>query len=240
MCLHFAHTEGCQLNMWRRLGLWRRWFAPAVPPDTGTTMPPHVLPPPPGSPSAPSSTSRLRPLLIVARVILQVRWGMGHWFDCPLLHLGRDTVGTDRTVTAPETEGGRRNRRGQERGPMGWEEEARRGSLTVTPLSPFHRWTMRSWSVLSVASLSPSPETTWTSSTMDSTPPTTWEIAMVGEELPAAPPSGPTSLRGSQTPTPSSVPRRRTRTGPGLEPNEAARNPESQPAEHLKYSSKCE
>lgn len=88
-------------------------------------MPPPARPPPPGSQSAPSSTSRPHHLPSVVKAKLQVRWVTGHWFDSHLLRLERGRAGTDRTGTAPETEVGQRDQRGEERSLAGPKEERR-------------------------------------------------------------------------------------------------------------------
>lgn len=88
-------------------------------------MPPPVRPPHPGNRSALSSTSTHSPLPSVATATHRVQWEMGHWFDSHLLQPERDMVGTDQTATAPETEGGQRDQRGEEMGPMRLEEGRR-------------------------------------------------------------------------------------------------------------------
>lgn len=185
-------------------------------------MPLPVPLPHPGSQSAPNSTSRLHPSK--AMETLQVQLETGHWFDSPLLLLEIDTVGTGQTVTVLVTGGAGTNQRGEERLPMGL-ERWRRWSQTVTLPYPSRRWTTRSWTAPSVASLFHNPEKSWISSTMVFTPPPlTWETAK-REALLTVPLSGPTLLRGSPTQIQSCVPPPNTQTRPGLEPSRAGSGP---------------
>lgn len=101
----YSTSPGChRVTMQRRVVWYQKWSVPAVPLDTGTTVPQPVHLLPHGSQSAPTSTSRLRPHPSIATGTLQVQLEMAHWCDYHLPRLERDILETDQTDTAPENE----------------------------------------------------------------------------------------------------------------------------------------